>query len=92
MRLPGLTARYRSATSKPGLRSGNLMSPFPEEMNRRLVSQIASFHFAATEKNRRNLLAEDVPSEKIFVTGNPVVDSLKYMLKNLKVEPGDRTS
>ena len=63
------------------------MSPFPEEMNRRLVSQIASFHFAATEKNRRNLLAEDVPSEKVFVTGNPVVDSLKAMLKNLKVDP-----
>ncbi|MEO6654696.1 MAG: UDP-N-acetylglucosamine 2-epimerase (non-hydrolyzing) [Pyrinomonadaceae bacterium] len=70
-----------------GLRSGNLMSPFPEEMNRRLVSQIASFHFAATEKNRRNLLAEDVPSEKVFVTGNPVVDSLKAMLKNLTVNP-----
>ncbi len=66
-----------------GLRSGNMMSPFPEEMNRRLVSQVASFHFAATEKNRRNLLAEDVPTEKIFVTGNTVVDSLKLMLKNL---------
>lgn len=71
-----------------GLRSGDLMSPFPEEMNRRLISQLASFHFAATEKNRRNLLAEDVPSEKIVVTGNPIVDALKYMLKNLKVSPG----
>lgn len=70
-----------------GLRSGNLMSPFPEEMNRRVVSQIASFHFAATEKNRRNLLAEDVPTERIFVTGNPVVDAMKYMLKNLEVDP-----
>lgn len=70
-----------------GLRSGNLMSPYPEEMNRRVVSQIASFHFAATEKNRRNLLAEDVPSEKIFVTGNPVVDAMKFMLKNLDVNP-----
>ena len=70
-----------------GLRSGNLMSPFPEEMNRRVVSQIASFHFAATEKNRRNLLAEDVPSERVFVTGNPVVDAMKQMLKDLKVEP-----
>ncbi len=70
-----------------GLRSGNLMSPYPEEMNRRVVSQIASFHFAATEKNRRSLLAEDVPSEKVFVTGNPVVDALKHMLKNLKVSP-----
>lgn len=71
-----------------GLRSGNLMSPFPEEMNRRVVSQIASFHFAATEKNRRNLLAEDVGSEKIFVTGNPVVDAMKQMLKQM--EPSTR--
>jgi UDP-N-acetylglucosamine 2-epimerase (non-hydrolysing) len=70
-----------------GLRSGNLMSPFPEEMNRRVVSQMASFHFAATEKNRRNLLDEGVGSEKIFVTGNPVVDAMKYMLKHLTVSP-----
>jgi len=70
-----------------GLRSGNLMSPFPEEMNRRMISQAASFHFAATEKNRRNLLDEGVASEKIFVTGNPVVDAMKYMLKHLTVSP-----
>lgn len=70
-----------------GLRSGNLMSPFPEEMNRRVTSQIASFHFAATEKNRRNLLDEGVSSEKIFVTGNPVVDAMKYMLRHLTVSP-----
>jgi UDP-N-acetylglucosamine 2-epimerase (non-hydrolysing) len=70
-----------------GLRSGNIMSPFPEEMNRKLISQIASFHFAATEKNRRNLLAEEIPTEKIFVTGNPVVDSLHAMLKKLKPSP-----
>lgn len=81
--LAGFNRRIPVGHVEAGLRSGNLMSPFPEEMNRRLVSQIASFHFAATEKNRRNLLAEGVPSEKIFVTGNPVVDSLKFMLKNL---------
>ena len=67
-----------------GLRSGNPMSPFPEEMNRRLISQVAKFHFAATEQNRRSLLAEKVPADRIFVTGNPVVDSLRAMLKNLK--------
>ncbi len=66
-----------------GLRSGNIMSPFPEEMNRRLVSQIATFHFASTEQNRRALVAENVSSDRIFVTGNPVVDSLKQMLKDL---------
>ncbi len=70
-----------------GLRSGNIMSPFPEEMNRRLVSQMATFHFAATEKNRRSLLEENVPSEKIFVTGNPIVDSLRTMLKTLSPSP-----
>lgn len=85
--MAGFYRRIPVGHVEAGLRSGNLMSPFPEEMNRRLVSQIASFHFAATEKNRRNLLAEDVPSEKVFVTGNPVVDSLKSMLKNLKVDP-----
>lgn len=81
--LAGFNRKIPVGHVEAGLRSGNLMSPFPEEMNRRLVSQVASLHFAATEKNRRNLLAEDVPSEKIFVTGNPVVDSLKDMLKNL---------
>ena len=71
-----------------GLRSGNLMSPFPEEMNRRIVSQIASFHFAATENNRQNLLTENVASDRIFVTGNPVVDAMKKMLKQMS--PSDK--
>ncbi len=82
--LAGFNRKIPIGHIEAGLRSGNLNSPFPEEMNRRLVSNIAAFHFAATEKNRRNLLAEDIPSEKIFVSGNPVVDSLRYILKNLK--------
>lgn len=86
--LAGFNRRIPIGHVEAGLRSGNLMSPFPEEMNRRVISQVASFHFAATEKNRRNLLAEDVTTEKIFVTGNPVVDSLRYMLKNL--QPSDK--
>lgn len=85
--LAGFNRRIPIGHVEAGLRSGNLMSPFPEEMNRRLVSQIASFHFAATEDNRQNLLAEGVPDEKIFVTGNPVVDSLSGMLKNCNVDP-----
>jgi UDP-N-acetylglucosamine 2-epimerase (non-hydrolysing) len=63
-----------------GLRSGNLKSPFPEEMNRQLISQLATFHFAATEFNRQTLLAEGIADDCIFVTGNPVVDSLHTML------------
>ena len=82
--LAGFNRKIPIGHIEAGLRSGNLNSPFPEEMNRRLVSNIAAFHFAATEKNRHNLLAEDIPSEKIFVCGNPVVDSLRYILKNLK--------
>ena len=82
--LAGFNRKIPVGHVEAGLRSGNLMSPFPEEMNRRVVSQMASFHFASTEQNRRALVAEDVSNEKIFVTGNPVVDSLKQMLKNLR--------
>jgi UDP-N-acetylglucosamine 2-epimerase (non-hydrolysing) len=81
--LAGFNRKIPVGHVEAGLRSGDLHSPFPEEMNRRLVSQVATYHFAATERNRRNLLAENVPSDKIFVTGNPVVDALGYMQKNL---------
>jgi len=81
--LAGFNRQIAVGHVEAGLRSGNLYSPFPEELNRRLVSQIANFHFAATERNRRNLLAEDIPMEKVFVTGNTVVDTLRYILKNL---------
>lgn len=73
-----------------GLRSGNRDSPFPEEMNRRLVSQIASFHFAATKANRVNLVNEGIPDEQIFVTGNPVVDSLLRIAETLIPSPDIR--
>lgn len=70
-----------------GLRSGNMMSPFPEEMNRRLITQMATLNFAATDHNRQTLLAEGVSSSTIHVTGNPVVDALHWTLKHVK--PGD---
>ncbi|MBV9241368.1 MAG: UDP-N-acetylglucosamine 2-epimerase (non-hydrolyzing), partial [Acidobacteria bacterium] len=85
--LAGFNRKIPVGHVEAGLRSGDLVSPFPEEMNRRLVSQVATFHFAATEQNRRNLLAENVPSDRIFVTGNPVVDSLKRMLRRLEMSP-----
>ncbi|HEX8566062.1 MAG TPA: UDP-N-acetylglucosamine 2-epimerase (non-hydrolyzing) [Pyrinomonadaceae bacterium] len=59
-----------------GLRSGCADSPFPEEMNRRLISQIARVHFAATKFNRETLISEGINARDIFVTGNPVVDAL----------------
>lgn len=64
-----------------GLRSGNIYSPFPEEMNRRLTGTIASIHFAPTEGNKCNLLKEGIPEENIFITGNTVVDALMKVVK-----------
>jgi UDP-N-acetylglucosamine 2-epimerase (non-hydrolysing) len=86
--LAGFNRRIPVAHVEAGLRSGNLYSPFPEELNRRLVSQIADLHFAATERNRSSLAAEGVPTEKIFITGNTVVDTLRHILKNLA--PSDK--
>lgn len=59
-----------------GLRTGNLLAPFPEEANRSLVGRITELHFAPTERARQNLLAENVNAEKIIVTGNTVIDAL----------------
>jgi UDP-N-acetylglucosamine 2-epimerase (non-hydrolysing) len=59
-----------------GLRTGNIYSPWPEEINRRLIGAIANLHFAPTERSRQNLLNENIPSSHIFVTGNTVIDAL----------------
>jgi UDP-N-acetylglucosamine 2-epimerase (non-hydrolysing) len=67
-----------------GLRSNDLQSPFPEEANRRLISQLATFHFCATVGNKRNLLAENISEKHIFICGNTVVDALHFTLKNEK--------
>jgi len=63
-----------------GLRSGNVHSPYPEEMNRMLITRLSTYHFAATRGNRDLLLREGVPSNSIFLTGNPVVDALHSIL------------
>lgn len=65
-----------------GLRSGNIYSPYPEEYNRRLVSNFAEFHFAPTIGNRKNLLKEGILEEKIFVVGNTVIDALKSIIED----------
>ena len=72
-----------------GLRSGNLLSPYPEEMNRRFITLLATFHFAATARNRETLLSEGVGDKSIFVTGNPVVDALQMVLE---AESGPRAA
>ena len=60
-----------------GLRTSNVLSPFPEELNRQLISRIAALHLAPTMWNRNNLAREGVPGERIFVTGNTSIDMLK---------------
>ena len=59
-----------------GLRTGDPYNPFPEEMNRSMVSRIAALHLAPTDTSRHNLLAEGIPAERIVVTGNTVIDAL----------------
>jgi UDP-N-acetylglucosamine 2-epimerase (non-hydrolysing) len=59
-----------------GLRTGNLYAPWPEEANRKLTGALASLHFAPTLTSRDNLLRENVPAERIVVTGNTVIDAL----------------
>ena len=62
-----------------GLRSFDMRAPFPEEFNRRAASLVADLHFAPTEKARQNLLNEHIQEDRIFVTGNTVIDSLLWM-------------
>lgn len=64
-----------------GLRSWDIYNPFPEEANRRLVSVMTEIHFAPTALSRDNLIAEGIPSAKIVVTGNTVVDTLRALSK-----------
>ncbi len=70
-----------------GLRTDDRHNPFPEEMNRRLITQLATYHFAATEFNRSTLRGEGVPGENIFVTGNPVVDAVLQIQRGKKCSP-----
>ncbi len=70
--------------AEAGLRSGDLFSPFPEEANRKITSQIASLHLAPTSTSRANLLRENIPSADIVVTGNTVIDAL-FMTVDKKV-------
>ena len=62
-----------------GLRTGNLYSPWPEEANRTLTGHLAMYHFAPTENSRQNLLRENIADNKIFVTGNTVIDALIWV-------------
>lgn len=64
-----------------GLRTWNKYSPYPEEMNRQLTGVLADLHFAPTERAKEHLLSENVPEEKIHITGNTVIDMLQHTVK-----------
>lgn len=70
-----------------GLRTGDLQAPWPEEANRVLTSRLATLHFAPTERSRENLLEEGVPEDRIFVTGNTVIDALFLVLEKVHANP-----
>lgn len=68
-----------------GLRSGDINSPFPEEANRKLTSQITALHLAPTETSKANLTREDIRENDIVVTGNSVIDTLMFATQSLEV-------
>lgn len=67
-----------------GLRTHNILSPWPEEMNRQITGRIASYHFAPTALSRQNLLQENVDDANITVTGNTVIDALYWVVNRIK--------
>lgn len=86
--IAGFYNRIPIAHVEAGLRSGNLVNPFPEEANRRLVTQISELHLAPTPRNRQNLIAEGVRESVIVVTGNTVIDALRIAVDH-RIEPSD---
>lgn len=69
-----------------GLRTGDIYSPWPEEVNRKVAGMIARLHFAPTRRSRENLLAEGVPEDNIFVTGNTVIDALQDVAARIEAD------
>jgi UDP-N-acetylglucosamine 2-epimerase (non-hydrolysing) len=76
--LAAFYARVAVGHVEAGLRSFDKFRPYPEEINRKLTTALADFHFAPTQLSRENLLNENVPSEKIFVTGNTAIDMIRH--------------
>ena len=82
-----LSAFYQKipvAHVEAGLRTGDIYSPWPEEANRKLTSQITKYHFTPTQTSKKNLLKENVPEDNIYVTGNTVIDALHWVLNKIK--------
>lgn len=75
-----------------GLRTHNIYSPWPEEMNRQITGRIATYNFAPTRLSYENLINENVPGEKIVITGNTVIDALQWVVGKIKADVGLQAS
>lgn len=85
-----LAAYYRKIPVdhvEAGLRSGNIYHPWPEEVNRKIIGSIATLHFAPTAVAAGKLLAEQVPADRVHVTGNTVIDALKWVQTRIVTKP-----
>ena len=85
-----LAAYYRQIPVdhvEAGLRSGNIYHPWPEEVNRKIIGTIASLHFAPTEVSQAALLTENVPTDRVHVTGNTVIDALHWVSDRIATNP-----
>lgn len=85
----GFYRQLRVGHVEAGLRTGNIYSPFPEEVNRSIIGKVAALHFAPTQRSADNLLREGVPSKSVHVTGNTVVDALQFMRARLPESPAE---
>lgn len=82
-----LAAYYRQipvAHVEAGLRTRNIYSPWPEEINRQMTGRLATYHFAPTRLSRQNLMDEHVDAQKIIVTGNTVIDALHWVVRRIQ--------
>jgi UDP-N-acetylglucosamine 2-epimerase (non-hydrolysing) len=82
--LAGFYAGIKVAHVEAGLRTWNRFAPYPEEVNRQMVSCLADFHFAPTAQAQKNLERQGVPADRIWVTGNTVIDALDIMVKQVR--------
>jgi UDP-N-acetylglucosamine 2-epimerase len=85
--LAAFYSKVKIAHVEAGLRTGNLQSPWPEEANRKLISQLATLHFAPTQAAADQLAAENIHPSTVVVTGNTVVDALQWAAARLEAHP-----
>lgn len=82
--IAGFYAGAKVCHIEAGLRTYNKLSPFPEEINRKITGHVADFHFAPTQQAKQNLVKENINSDTITVTGNTVIDALLYTSKKVE--------